>query len=67
MADKDYDGTLRRINEVFGPKPFHFSALAIEQNRRNDILREALDALVADGLLTVLSTQPTLYQLTKHV
>ena len=68
MADpKAYEPILERIDTVFKDKSFLFSQIAIETSARNEEVREALAALVSDGLLTVVSERPTVYRLKKYV
>lgn len=69
MSEKspDYDRTYQRACDVFRERPFHFSQIAVELRLRNDDLRAALDALVADGLLSVLSERPTRYVVAKFL
>ena len=60
-----YEQTYRRAIDVFREKPFVYASLAVELKIGNAALRDALEALVADGMLKVLSERPTLYQVSK--
>lgn len=53
MADHDaeYDRILQRAAFVFGSRPFTAVQIAIECQRRNDTITEALLALVGSGKL----------------